>query len=130
NEHMSPYLHDLRWLKVSERRMYFVRCLTSYRELYFEEKESFISDKKYSNVSEQYDHAELSELPARDFIARWHEHAKHRSISYSLIHSDDLCPGEKKEEENVVARRGGGDDGGEGEGTRVRFCLSVPVRSP
>jgi len=57
-----------------------------------------------------------------------------RFLHFSLhtrIHSDDLCPiSGGEEEENVVARRGGGDDGGEGEGTRVRFCLSVPVRSP
>lgn len=48
------------------------------------------------------------------------------------IHSDDLRPisEEEKEEENVVARGGGGGDGGGGGGTRVRFCLSVPVRSP
>ncbi|KYN02352.1 hypothetical protein ALC62_06732, partial [Cyphomyrmex costatus] len=82
-------------------------------------------------VSERYDHAELSELPAQDFIARWHEHAKHsRSISRNLIYSDDLHPEKKEEEEESVARGRGGGDGDGGGGTRVRFCLSVPVRSP
>jgi len=37
---------------------------------------------------------------------------------------------EEEEEEVVVARGGGGGDGSGGGGTRVRFCLSVPVRSP
>lgn len=49
------------------------------------------------------------------------------------IRSDDLRPisgGEEKEEEENVVARGGGGDGGGGGGTRVRFCLSVPVRSP
>ncbi|KYN15809.1 hypothetical protein ALC57_11964, partial [Trachymyrmex cornetzi] len=77
-------------------------------------------------VSERYDHAELSELPARDFIARWHEHAtvdRYRAALTISVRSP-----RKKEEENVVARGRGGGDGGEGEGTRVHFC--VPVRSP
>jgi len=46
------------------------------------------------------------------------------------IHSDGLRPISEEEEENVVARGGGGGDGDGGGGTRVRFCLSVPVRSP
>lgn len=46
-----------------------------------------------------------------------------------LVRGDDLrFNGE--EEENVVASGEGGGDGGGGGGTRVRFCLSVPVRSP
>ncbi|KYN41691.1 hypothetical protein ALC56_03834 [Trachymyrmex septentrionalis] len=50
NEHMSPFLRDLKWLKVSERRMYFVSCC----ELYFKGKESFIFDKKiYRNPGEK-----------------------------------------------------------------------------
>lgn len=54
-------------------------------------------------------------------------------IFLARIHSDDLHPiseQEEEEDENVVARGGGGGDGGGGGGTRVRFCLSVPVRSP
>lgn len=45
------------------------------------------------------------------------------------IRGEDLRP---EEEMEVVARGGGGGERerGGGGGTRVRFCLSVPVRSP
>lgn len=45
------------------------------------------------------------------------------------IRGKDLRP---EEEMEVVARGGGGGERerGGGGGTRVRFCLSVPVRSP
>lgn len=49
---------------------------------------------------------------------------------HTRIHSDDPIRSPEEKEENVVARGGGGGDGDGGGGTRVRFCLSVPVRSP
>lgn len=66
-------------------------------------------------------------------VPRNPERAAKRFLHFSSRESPwRRSPPDEEEEEDVVARGGGrrGGDGGGGGGTRVRFCLSVPVRSP